>query len=197
MTTFLLIRHGQTDAIGRFIAGRLPGVPLNEEGRKQVRRLAERLAGWSPAACYASPLERTRQTAAALAEAWALPVLTSDAILELDFGEWAGLSMADLDARADWPAFNRFRSTLPMPGGETMLQVQARAVAQLEAWRHQHEGQVVAVVSHGDVIRAVLAHFLGMPLDLLTRFDIAPASWSVVELAEWGPLVKALNQDGV
>lgn len=197
MTTFLLIRHGQTDAIGRFIAGRLPGVPLNEEGREQVRRLATRLASWHPVACYTSPLERTRQTAAPLAETWNLPVQTSDAILELDFGEWAGLPMADLDTRADWSAFNRFRSTLPMPGGETMLQVQARAVAQLETWRRQHEGQVVAVVSHGDVIRAILAHFLGMPLDLLTRFDIAPASWSVVELAEWGPLVRALNQDGV
>ena len=117
MTTFLLIRHAAHDLLGRRLAGRMPGVSLNGEGRRQVERLAERLAGASIRAVISGPLERARETAEPLARGLGLPVQISAAVDEIDFGEWTGLPFAELDQDPRWCWFNTFRSGARAPCG--------------------------------------------------------------------------------
>ncbi len=115
---------------------------------------------------------------------------------EIRLGEWQGLTIQELDQRDDWKRFNTFRSGTPAPGGELMLETQARMVRQLLQLRQKHPTGTVAVVSHGDPLRAVLAFFLGIPLDFVLRFEISPASVSVVQLHEWGARVLCINHTG-
>jgi probable phosphomutase (TIGR03848 family) len=196
MTTLLLIRHGHTDWIGRAIAGHTPGVALSADGRNQAERLVERLRAVPLAAIYSSPLQRTLETAQPLAQARNLPVQTRDRLIEVNFGEWTGMSMADLEKDPRWDRFNRLRSTARAPGGDLMLDVQSRMVDEMEELRLRHTGETIAVVSHQDSIKAALAHYLGVPLDLFHRFEIGPASVSVVQLADWGPRILAVNSTG-
>lgn len=111
-------------------------------------------------------------------------------------GEWTGLSFAQLDARPEWRRFNTVRSMSRIPGGELILETQARIITELEALRCRHPGQIVAVVSHGDVIKGAVAHFTGTPLDLLPRIEISPASVSVVALGDHAPYVQRINDTG-
>jgi probable phosphomutase (TIGR03848 family) len=196
MTTLLLIRHGHTDWIGRAIAGHTPGVALSVDGRNQAERLVERLRAVPLAAIYSSPLQRTLETAQPLAQARNLPVQTRDRLIEVNFGEWTGMTMADLEKDPRWDRFNRLRSAARAPGGDLMLDVQSRMVDEMEDLRLRHTGETVAVVSHQDSIKAALAHYLGVPLDLFHRFEIGPASVSVVQLADWGPRILAVNSTG-
>jgi probable phosphomutase (TIGR03848 family) len=193
MTTFLLIRHGTCDSVGRSIAGRAPGVHLNGAGRAQVAALADRLAALPIAAIYSSPLERACETAAPLAARHGKAVTILPELTELDFGEWTGRTLAELDTAEGWRAFNTFRSGTRIPSGELMTEVQARAVGALERLTQTHGDATVAIVTHGDVIRAVLTYFLGMPLDLLQRIEIDPAAVSIVRLDRFGPVVLRLN----
>jgi len=193
MTTFLLIRHGMTDAVGKAITGRLPGVHLNEAGRRQADDLPGRLKRWKIDAIYSSPLERALETAAPAARKLGLKVMMSEALSEVDFGEWSGRSLAELDQTPEWRLYNTFRSSTRAPGGELATEVQTRMVEQLTRYSRQHPDQIVAVFSHADAIRLVLVHFLGMPIDLMHRIEIRPASISVVRLAEWGPQVLLMN----
>jgi len=117
----------------------------------------------------------------------------SDALVELDYGEWTGRSFHDLESDPDWRRFNMHRSLGRVPGGETMLEVQVRAMNELERLRRLHEGETVAVVSHAEWIRSVVLHFLGAPLDLFARIDISTASVSTIDLSEWAPVVRGLN----
>jgi probable phosphomutase (TIGR03848 family) len=191
----LLVRHGAGAHVGRRLAGRAPGTTLNDEGRAQAERLAEVLAPLAPAAVYASPLERAHETAAPLARRLGADVRTVEGLTELDFGEWTG---ADFHAMADDPAwrhFNSYRSGTRIPGGELMLEVQARAVAELLRLRDRHEDETIVAVSHGDTIRAILGHFAGIPIDLLHRVEISPASITELELAEWGCRVLCVNSE--
>ena len=191
MTRFLLIRHAATDWVGRGLAGRLPGIHLSDSGRGELASLAARFATRAPvAAVYSSPLERTRETAAALSPA----VEIRDAFIELDYGHWTGRTVAELEPEEEWRQYNHFRSTRRIPGGESMLDVQARAIGELERLRAQHRDQTIAVVSHADVIRAALVHYLGMSLDHLLRLEIGTASLSVVEVQEWGARLLVLNE---
>jgi probable phosphomutase (TIGR03848 family) len=196
MTTLLLIRHGHTDWIGRAIAGHTPGVALSVDGRNQAERLVERLRAVPLAAIYSSPLQRTLETAQPLAQARNLPVQTRDRLIEVNFGEWTGMTMADLEKDPRWDRFNRLRSAARAPGGDLMLDVQSRMVDEMEDLRLRHTGETVAVVSHQDSIKAALAHYLGVPLDLFHRFEIGPASVSGVQLADWGPRILAVNSTG-
>ena len=196
MTNFLLIRHGATDAVGRSIAGRTAGTKLNEEGHAQAERLAARLAGVRLAAAYSSPLERARETAEPFARRLGVEVRISEAFNEIDFGEWTNRTLAELDAVDEWQRFNSFRGGTRIPGGELMLEAQARAVAGLENLRQQHREETIAVVSHGDIIRAVLAHYAGVHLDLFQRIEISPASVSVVAVDDYGPQVLLINDTG-
>ena len=191
----LLIRHGLNDAVGRRITGWLPGWPLNAEGRRQVEDLSQRLAGRRIQAVYASPLERARETAEAVARPHGVPVRVEDQLGEMRVGEWEGLTFEELAPRPEWQRFNRARSTAPVPGGDMMIETQARMVRCLERLSALHQGETVAVVSHADPLRAALAHYLGIPLDLLQRFEISPASVSVVEMGET-PRVLCMNHQG-
>jgi probable phosphomutase (TIGR03848 family) len=193
MTTFYLIRHAMNDFVGRRLAGWLPGVHLNGEGRNEARRLAEKLAQAGITAIYSSPLDRARETAEPLAEATGLRVETREALGEVRSGEWTGKMFAELEADLRWRAFHQYRSGIRVPGGELMLEVQTRMVAEILQLREGHPGGTIAVVSHADPIRVVVAFFLGMPLDFYQRIEISPASFSVVKLEEWGPVVPVLN----
>ena len=195
-TTFYLIRHGTNDLVGRTLASRMPGVHLNDHGRAQAERLAERLAAAPIRAVYSSPLERARETAQPLAVRLGRTVEIEPAINELDFGDWTGRAVADLNrgGAPGWEPFNTFRSSTRAPGGEHMAEAQLRMVIALERLRARHPGQHVALVGHADPIRATLAYFLGAPLDFMLRIEISPASVSVLELADWGPRVLCVNQ---
>jgi probable phosphomutase (TIGR03848 family) len=194
MTTFLLIRHGMTDAVGKTITGRLPGVHLNKTGQRQADDLPSRLKRWKIDAIYSSPLERALETAAPAARKLGLKVMMSEALSEVDFGEWSGRSLAELDQLPEWRLYNTFRSGTRAPGGELATEVQTRMVEQLTRYSRQHPDQIVGVFSHADAIRLALVHFLGMPIDLMHRIEIRPASISIVRLAEWGPQVLLLNE---
>jgi probable phosphomutase (TIGR03848 family) len=196
MTTFLLVRHAATDLVGRTIAGWMPGVHLNQEGRAQAERLAGRLTHVPIAAVYSSPLERARETAAPLATRLGLQVQIREGIGEIHFGEWTGRDFRGLAQVPKWRQFNLLRGSTRIPGGEFMLGVQARMVAELERLRERHPGDVVAVVSHGDVIKAAVGHYAGIPLDLLQRVEISPASVSVVAVNDYGPQILRINDTG-
>lgn len=196
MTTFLLIRHASHAAVAHTLAGRLPGATLSAEGQALAGRLAGRLASLPVAAIYSSPQARSVQTAQPLAARLGLEVTLCDGLAEIDFGEWAGQRFDALTADARWGLWNSFRSGAPLPGGGLMLQVQARAVAALAELHRRHGDGVVAVFSHADVIKAVLAHYLGAPLDLLQRLEISPASVSVLALHDWGAQIRRLNDTG-
>ena len=196
MTTFWLIRHAETDAIGNFLAGRLPGVHLNATGRRQAERLAVRLAPAPFSAIYSSPLERAAETAEPLARAKKLQVQPCEAANEIDFGDWTGKSFHALEPVPEWRRFNQLRSSAAIPGGELMLRVQTRMVGELECIRRRHPGRQVALFGHGDPIKAALAHYAGIPLDLFHRIEISPASVSVLALDEWGPRILRLNDTG-
>jgi broad specificity phosphatase PhoE len=192
-TTFHLVRHGDYPLIGRVLAGRTRGHSLSALGREQAERAAGVLAEGPIAAVAASPLERARQTAAPIAARCGLAVEVDPDLDEIDFGDWTGMDFAALHARPDWLAFNIFRSTAPIPGGETMLDAQRRGLAAINRLRLRFPDREVAVVSHGDVIKAVVAHFLAVPLDLFARIEIAPGSRSIVVVDETGARILGVN----
>ncbi len=198
MTTIVLIRHGANDVVGRALTGRLPGVDLNAQGREQAERLAERLATLPIARMYSSPMERARQTAAPLAARLGLEVEIREAFTEVNFGAWQGHTLQQLDGDPEWRRFHQFRSGMRVPGGETLLEVQGRMISALEELREARGEETVAVVSHGDPIRCVVAHYAGIPLDLALRLEIGLVSVCVVQLEPWGPRLLCINQtDGL
>lgn len=182
VSTVLLIRHGQCDPVGRSIAGRRPGVHLNEAGRRQVRALARTLEHLPVAALYSSPLDRARETAEALAERSGLPVRIASGLEELDYGAWTGRSLDSLAGDPVWRRFNLERGATRIPDGETMGEVVERAENAVGEMMAAHPEALLAAVTHGDLIRALLASWAGMPLDHMLRIDIAPGSVSAVRL---------------
>jgi broad specificity phosphatase PhoE len=144
--------------------------------------LAEELAAHAIAAVVSSPLERTRETAEAIAKPHGLVVDIEPRLTEIDCGQWTGMSFEAMRGDPVWNDFHTFRSTLCPPGGETMLAAQLRAIEAMMRLRERWPGQELVVVTHGDVVKVVLAHFLGVPLDLFQRIEISPASRSVVRL---------------
>jgi probable phosphoglycerate mutase len=194
MTTLLLIRHALCDPVGHSIAGRTPGVHLNAAGRIEADALAARLSNLEISAIYSSPLERALETAAPIAARSGLQVVPAPGLLEIDFGDWTGKPLAELDQRPEWRCFNSSRSTTRIPGGEEMAEVLARTLTEVARIRTAHPGPaaLVALVSHGDVLRTLLTHFLGIPLDFVHRLEVSPASVSVVALED-GPRLLLLN----
>lgn len=195
-TTFLLIRHAPHARVADQLTGRSEGASLDDAGREQAAALAARLAPLPLAALYSSPMARTRETAELVAAPHRLPVRISAALNEVDFGEWAGRPFDTLADEARWQQWNGFRSGTRAPGGELMVEVQARVMAELVTLRARHPDALVALVSHADVIRAALLHLLGAPLDHFLRLAVEPASVSVVALHEWGATLLALNHTG-
>jgi broad specificity phosphatase PhoE len=194
MTTFFLIRHATNDFVGWSLAGRRPGVRLNAEGREQAVRLAGALAGETLAGVYCSPLERAVETARPLCDRHGLEPTLADDLLEIDYGDWTGSAVADLAEDPHWRRFNSFRSGTRAPNGEMMIEVQARIAGLLHRLADARPGKSLALVSHGDLIRAALLHYLGAPIDHVNRIEISPASISVVRVGPDGPLVLAMNR---
>ncbi|MDQ3286803.1 MAG: histidine phosphatase family protein [Pseudomonadota bacterium] len=193
MTTFFLIRHGTIDSSGKALAGRMAGVHLNERGRQQAEALARKLATSGIDAIYSSPLERAVETAGPLARALGLELALEQSLVEIDFGDWTNRSFVELSADSGFQRFNKFRSMAPVPGGEFMLQAQARMVIGLDELRRRHPHATVAVVSHGDPIRAAVAWYAGIPLDLFQRIEISLASVSVVEIDDDAIRILSIN----
>lgn len=194
MTVFHLLRHGEHVLQGLVLAGRTPGVGLSERGRAEIRCVAERLAGDGIAALYASPLQRTRETAQIVAAGLSLPVVYRDDLLELDFGEWTGLTFDEVRRDERWQTWSRHRGIATLPGGETMRAVQQRIVDALVELHATHRHQSVLVVSHGDVIRAALLFALGMPLDFIRRIEVSIASLSTIRIDDDGMRVLGFNE---
>jgi broad specificity phosphatase PhoE len=188
----LLIRHALVDACGRFLAGRRPAVHLNRDGRLQAAQLGRCFGRVPIHAVYSSPLERAIETATAIAGGRATVAVMPD-LTEIDFGEWTGLSFEELNTRPLWHAFNASRSSICIPGGERMTDVQTRACRCLQDIHAAHAGQTVVLVSHGDVLRSIVARVIGAPLDNIGSFEIDPASISVLVPKEDGFAVSLLN----
>ena len=195
MTRVLLVRHAMHDWVGRGIAGRMPTVTLNGEGELQAQDLARRLAHVTLDAIFSSPQPRARQTARPLAAAKGLHVTILDEFDEIGFGEWEGLTFAELQARyaAGWHEWIHRRSMVRVPGGESFPAVRDRAMAGLRRMCSDHPQGTVLVVSHGDVIKAVAATQLAMSLDQLETFDIACTSVTIIDVAPGWSQLKQLN----
>jgi probable phosphomutase (TIGR03848 family) len=196
MPILLLVRHALTEATGTRLSGWTPGVHLSERGREQARGLVERLAPVRIAALYASPLERCRETAEPLAAARRLEVRDTEDIGEVRYGDWTGRTLAQLSKTRLWRSVQATPSTVRFPGGETLLEVQQRAVRQAAAIATAHPRGVIALVSHGDVIRLLLAHFAGLHVDLFQRLVVSPASVSVVAAGDGVPRILRINDTG-
>ena len=196
MTVFLLIRHAEHARGSDVIVGRSAEVPLSTRGRAQAVALADRLASLSVASVHASPLDRTMETARCIADRLRLPVEPCADLLEVDYGDWSGATLDALHVDEHWTNWNSFRSGHRVPNGESMVEAQSRIVGWMIAQHAEQSGRMVAAVSHGDLVRAALAHFLGIPLDLFQRIEIGHGSVSVVVLDAGGPVVRCVNHTG-
>lgn len=207
-TLVLLIRHGTTPTTGKVLPGRAPGLHLADAGQQQAATVAERLRAWSAAgsdagrqpngksritAVYASPLERTRETASPIAKALGLRVQTNRGLLECDFGDWTGAELKDLMKRPEWATVQRYPSGFRFPGGETFTGMQARIVDTVGDLCHRHPGEAIVAVSHADPIKAAVADALGSHLDLFQRIVISPCSVTAISYSALGPVVLAVN----
>lgn len=193
MTTFYLVRHGACDGLGETLWGRTAHVVLNEEGKAQAQGLGEYFRNVKLDAVYSSPLERALETAEAIARVANVEVQQSAAFNEVDFGEWSGKSFEALARDERWRRFNTQRSVTSIPSGESLLDVQARVVAELEHLSEQHANASIAIVSHADVIKAAVGYVAGTPIDLLQRFEISPCSVSIIATDEHNTKLLAVN----
>lgn len=197
MTILLLIRHATNDWVRKgLLAGWTAGVHLNEQGRAQAQNLGKRLADSDLDAIYSSPLERAMETAQAVANACGLEVKIHEGIGEVQYGEWNGQPLRKLVRNPLWRSVQVYPSGTRFPGGETLGEMQARVVAALEEIKAAHPGGIVAAVAHADVIKAAVAYYAGVPLDLFQRLVISPASVTVLAFGPLGPRLLRLNDDG-
>lgn len=192
-TTILLIRHGVNPKVGKGLTGWLPGVSLNDEGRRQAEQVGEYLAEADLAAIYSSPLERTLETAEPLARRKGMEIVRNPDFGEVRFGDWQGKSFPEIELDPRWERFNSFRSGPRAPNGESMLDTQARMVRGLFDLAARHSGETVAVFSHADAIKCAVMHFLGIPIDFHLRLEILPASITTIVLSENSALVRSIN----
>ncbi len=207
-TLVLLVRHGQTPTTGAVLPGRAPGLHLSETGQDQAAQVAARIAALHTiglgqakrahpvAAVYASPLERTRETAAPIARGCGLRVRTERGLLEADFGDWTGAALDKLRRLPQWQSVQRNPSGFRFPGGESFTEMQARIVATLQRLTAAHQGETIVAVSHADPIKAAAAHALGTHLDLFQRIVVSPCSVTAISYGPDGPTVLAVNSTG-
>ena len=195
-TRLVLARHAVTAQTGPLLSGRAPGIDLSDTGREQAKVLGERLAGLPVAVIYASPIERTTQTAEAVAQHHGLVVQPLPGVIEADYGEWTGGKLAELAKTDLWKTVQRAPSRARFPGGESLAEMQTRMVTTLEAVVARHPGELVVVVSHADPIKAAIAHYTGVHLDLFQRIVVSPASVTVFELSTHGAAMVKCNDTG-
>ena len=194
MGVFHFLRHGEHGLLGKVLAGRMPGVGMTERGRAEIASQAERLAREKIAAIYASPLQRTRETAEIVSARLSLSIEFRDDLLELDFGEWTGATFDAIRADPRWQAWSTQRSLAAIPGGESMRAVQQRIVAAMIELDERHLHETIVLASHGDVIRAALLYALGMPLDFYSRIEIGQGSISTIQIHPGGIRVLAVSE---
>ena len=196
-TLLLLVRHGQTPTTGKLLPGRAAGLHLADAGREQAERVAARLAELKKIdAVYASPLERTRETAAPIGKALKQKVNIHKGLLECDFGDWTGAQLSDLMKKPEWATVKRAPSTFRFPNGESFTEMQTRMVSALDDIRARHPGGTVVCVSHADPIKAAVAHAMGTHLDLFQRIVIGTCSVSAIAYSGFGPVVLTVNSTG-
>jgi probable phosphomutase (TIGR03848 family) len=201
-TVVLLVRHGKTPTTGKVLPGRTPGLHLSEEGQAQAVSVAQRIAAIAdsgpgrPVAVYASPLERTAETAKPIARALGLRVRTASGLLECDFGDWTGAELAKLAKRPEWGQVQRVPSEFRFPGGESFLEMQARITWEVTRLTQLHPGETIVAVSHADPIKAAVATAAGTHLDLFQRLIISPCSVSALAYGRGGPRVLTVNSVG-
>lgn len=193
MTTLYLVRHAVTADTGKRLTGWNEGVPLTEEGRRQARALATGLGRIPLEAVYSSPIDRTRETAIAIAEPHGLKIKTLEGLGEIDYGTWTNRPLKVLARTKLWQRVMSYPSGVRFPEGETLREVQVRAVDEVEKIHEGHRKGPVCCVSHGDVIKLIAAHYLGLHVDLFQRIVVAPASISLIALGPHGPRVWGLN----
>lgn len=198
MTYILLVRHGQNEWVKKNrLAGWIEGVHLNEKGKEQAQQAAKRLAHLPIKAIYSSPVTRCQETAEYLAKPHNLPVLELEDMGEVRYGKWEGAKIKKLAKKKEWYAVQHFPSRFQFPEGETMREVQTRAINALEALSQKHPKEMIIVTSHADVIKLVLAYYLGVHIDLFQRIGLSPASVSAIALMDNGMIrVLRINDDG-
>jgi probable phosphoglycerate mutase len=194
-TTILLVRHGVTGSTGKVLPGRAAGLHLSEEGQRQAAVVAERISeiATPPTALYVSPLERTRETAAPIAKALGLKAVVHKGLLECDFGDWTGKTLASLSKLPEWKIVQQAPSTFRFPNGESFNEMQQRIWAALEDITRRHPGELVVAVSHADPIKAAVTFAQGVPLDLFQRTVISTCSVTALQLGGGTPIVLSVN----
>jgi probable phosphomutase (TIGR03848 family) len=194
----LLVRHGQTPTTGTTLPGRAAGLHLADSGRAQADAVGARIGALKrlPVAVYASPLERTRETAAPIAKAAGVKATIDRGLLECDFGEWTGAQLSALRKLPAWSTVQSFPSGFRFPGGESFIDMQTRMVDTINRLVTRHPGQTIVAVSHADPIKAAVAHAVGTHLDLFQRIVVSPCSVSAILMTTGGPVVLAVNSTG-
>ena len=196
-TLVLFVRHGQTPTTGASLPGRAPGLHLADAGRAQAEHAAARIGALKQvAAVYASPLERTQETAAPIAKARRLRVRTERGLNECDFGQWTGAALKDLRKLPEWDTVQRYPSGFRFPGGESFPEMQTRITGAVERLCGKHRGETIVAVSHADPIKAVVAAAMGTHLDLFQRIVVSPCSVTAILYGSGGPVVLAVNSTG-
>ena len=196
-TLILCVRHGRTATTGTVLPGRAPGLHLSDEGRAQAQHVADRIGSLDRVdAVYASPLERTRETAAPIARATGNRVRVARGLLECDFGDWTGRRLNTLRRLPEWTAVQSTPSVFRFPGGESFVEMQARIWNQLLLLADAHPGQTLVATSHADPIKAAVAMAAGVHLDLFQRTSISPCSVTAILFGAGAPLVLCTNSTG-
>ncbi|MFK7801376.1 MAG: MSMEG_4193 family putative phosphomutase [Anaerolineae bacterium] len=199
MAIIILLRHGENEWVKENkLAGWIPGVHLNENGRKQAQDAAERLAHLPITTLYSSPVERCVETAGILAEKIGLEIIELPEVGEVRYGDWEGEKIAELAKLPEWHVVQYAPSRHAFPGGESMRAVQNRMVDALELLAQKHGDEMIVVCAHADLIKMTLAHYLGTHIDLFQRIVISPCSASVIMLGEKGLIrVMRVNDTGL
>jgi probable phosphoglycerate mutase len=216
-TLVFLVRHGQTPTTGAKLPGRAKGLHLADTGQAQAQAAADRIGALHAAATeraakatkakpatgpglvaavYASPMERTRETAAPIGKAVGQRVQVARGLNECDFGEWTGGELKELSKLPEWRTVQRYPSGFRFPGGESFAEMQTRITGTLQDLVHRHAGETIVAVSHADPIKAAVAHALGTHLDLFQRIVVSPCSITAILYGDSGPIVLAVNSTG-
>lgn len=196
-TLVLLVRHGQTATTGTVLPGRAKGLHLSDVGKDQAKAAARRIGGLKKVdALYASPLERTRETAQPIAKATGVRVETTKGLLECDFGAWTGKKLSTLRRKPEWSQVQNRPSIFRFPDGESFVEMQDRIWHRLLRMVDDHPGETVVAVSHADPIKAAVAMASGIHLDLFQRTVISPCSITPILFTTGGPIVLAVNSTG-
>ena len=197
VSIIILVRHGHTPTTGKILPGRAKGLHLSELGKEQASKVATNLSMLdNVTAVYASPMERTLETAKPIASAFGLKVQRNRGLIEADFGKWTGRKLSDLRKLSDWEIVQKNPSLFRFPDGESFIEIQSRMVETITSISDKHRGEIVIAVSHADTIKAFLTAMLGTPLDLFQRLHISPCSVSPVILGNGSPFVLAVNASG-